>query len=95
MIKRQPLADGAVKVTFAVPDAGQPVSLIADFNGWNRAAHPLKKRSNGTRSTVVRLPPGAEVRFRYLDGSGNCFDDPDADGFEPNGFGQTHAVLVV
>jgi 1,4-alpha-glucan branching enzyme len=95
MIRRQPLPDGAVKVTFALPDAGEPVSVIADFNGWSATAHPLKKRSNGTRSIAVELPPGSQVRFRYLDRFGVFFDDPEADGYEPNGFGQTHAVLTV
>ncbi len=96
MIRRQQLSDGSVKVTFALPDAGTPVSVIADFNDWNSTAHPLRKRTNGTRSVVVALPGGGNpVRFRYADASGNCFDDPDADAFEPNGFGETHAVLIV
>lgn len=95
MIKRQPLPAGAVKVTFVLPDSGEPVSVIADFNGWDACAHPLKKRSNGTRSIAVELAPGSAVRFRYLDRDGNCFDDPEADAYEPNGYGQTHAVLMV
>jgi len=95
MIRRQSLPDGSVKVTFAVPDHGTPVSVVADFNGWLKDAHPLKKRSNGTRSVAVELPTGAAVRFRYTDADGNYFDDPEADGLEPNGFGQTHAVLQV
>lgn len=93
MIRRQSLTDGRVKVTFAVPDAGTPVSVIADFNGWDPAAHPLRKRTNGTRSVAVELPVGEAIRFRYTDAEGHCFDDPEADALEPNGFGQTHAVL--
>ena len=95
MIRRQHTHAGAVKVTSAVPDAGTPISVIADFNGWDPFVHPLKKRTNGTRSIAVELPPGESIRFRYLDAAGNFFDDPDADGYEPNGFGQTHAVLNV
>ncbi len=95
MIRRQHTNDGSVKVTFAVPDAGTPISLIADFNGWDPDVHPLKKRTNGTRSIAVELPPGGAIRFRYLDAAGNFFDDPEADDFEPNGYGQTHAILYV
>jgi hypothetical protein len=95
MIRRQPLPDGSVKITFALPDEGTPISVVADFNAWTAGTHPLKKRSNGTRSIAVELPCGSAVRFRYADSEGNYFDDPDADGIEPNGFGQTHAVLVV
>ena len=82
-------------VTFAVADEGAPVSVVADFNGWNPYSHPLKKRSNGTRSVAVELPRGGATRFRYLTCDGRFFDDPDGDTFEPNGFGDTHTVLLV
>ena len=90
-------ADGAdlVAVTFAVPDDGAAVSVVADFNGWDPFAHPLKKRSNGTRSVKVDLPRGAHTCFRYLASDGRFFDDPDGDVIEPNGYGDTHTVLTV
>ncbi len=95
MIRKQPTAAGTVKVTFALPDTGQPVSVVADVNAWDPHAHPLRKRSNGTRSVAVELPPGTSVRFRYLDASGRFFDDPDADAHEPNGIGETHSLVTV
>jgi 1,4-alpha-glucan branching enzyme len=95
MIRVQRTADTHVKVTFALPDAGEPVSVIGDFNDWDALAHPMKKRSNGTRSAAVALPAGHVVRFRYLDANGQFFDDPDVDWFEANGYGGTHTVLAV
>jgi hypothetical protein len=41
------------------------------------------------------LPAGSQLRFRYLDGRGQFFDDPEGDRIEPNGYGDTHTVLVV
>lgn len=82
------------KVTFVLPDELGPVSVVGDFNGWDPLVHPLKKRSNGTRSVAVDLPGGTHA-FRYLGGDGCFFDDPDADAVEPNGYGDTHSVLVV
>ena len=41
------------------------------------------------------LPTGARARFRYLSEDGRFFDDPDGDGFEPNGYGDTHTLLAV
>jgi 1,4-alpha-glucan branching enzyme len=93
MIRKRTKGDATI-VTFAVPDAGHPVSVVADFNGWNPYAHPLKRRSNGTRSVAVELPAGTVARFRYLSGDGRFFDDPDGDGWEPNGFGDTHTLVV-
>jgi 1,4-alpha-glucan branching enzyme len=96
MIRTQ-LADSAersVKVTFALPDAGVPVSVVGDFNQWDPMAHPLRKRSNGTRSAAVTIPVGSTVRFRYLAEGGVFFDDEQG-VIEPNGQGQTHTLLSV
>ncbi len=86
-----------MKITFAVPDDGRPVAVIGDFNDWQTDLHPLRKRSNGMRSVAVTVPAGTVLRFRYAVADADSMhylDDPDADGLEPNGFGQTHAVLV-
>ncbi len=93
MIKTTTLDDASVRVTFALLDDGRTTALIGDFNGWDPAAHPLKKRSNGTRSVALVVPAGAALRFRYV-ADGDFFDDPEASDFEPNGFGQFHGVLV-
>ncbi len=93
MIRKQRAADNTTKVTFVLPDGGENVSVVADFNSWDPLAHPLKKRTNGTRSVQVTLPAGTEARFRYL-ADGSFFDDPAADGYEPNGCGETHSLVL-
>jgi hypothetical protein len=94
MIKKKAQKDGNVLITFSVTDAGQAVALISDINGWDASSHPMKKRSNGTRSVSVTVPEGAAVRFRYLSADGTYFDDPEGDALEPNGFGDTHTVVT-
>lgn len=93
MIKKKPTSSG-VQVTFSL-ETDEPASLVADVNGWDPYAHPLKKRSNGARSVALTMPAGSVIRFRYLDASGRFFDDPDGDAIEPNGYGETHTVLSV
>ena len=78
-----------VSVTFAVPDEGTAVSVVADFNDWDPYTHPLKRRSNGTRSVTVPLPRGAQARLRHL-----ASDDTDG-AAESNVYGGTHTVLAV
>ena len=66
-----------VRVTFVLP-ADEPagaVSVVGDFNGWDPFAHPLRRRANGTRSAVARVPAGSTLRFRYLAEGGHWFDD--------------------
>jgi 1,4-alpha-glucan branching enzyme len=74
-----------VRVTFALPigEPEGPVSVVGDFNDWDPHAHPLRKRSNQTRSASVTVPAGSTLRFRYLAEGGRWFDDetiPTTDG---------------
>ena len=80
MIKRENKG-GKVHLTFVLP-ADQPegrVSVVGDFNEWTPGVHTLVKRSNGTRSVKVAVPPGASYEFRYLGEGGVWFDDPQVD----------------
>jgi 1,4-alpha-glucan branching enzyme len=66
-----------VRVTFVLP-ADEPagaVSVVGDFNDWNPFAHPLRRRGNGSRSAVARVPAGSTLHFRYLADGGLWFDD--------------------
>ena len=93
MIKvSKPVRDGSVRVTFALPASEPPgaVSVVGDFNNWDPFAHPLRKRSNGTRSTVVTVAPGSTLRFRYLAEGGMWFDDDSA--YVADGHGATISV---
>lgn len=78
MIKKSKPDDGGiVRVTFVLP-ADEPagaVSVVGDFNDWNPFANPLRRRANGTRTAVVRLPVGSNCHFRYLADGGLWFDD--------------------
>jgi 1,4-alpha-glucan branching enzyme len=88
MVKTTKQRDGLVRVTFSLP-AGEPagaVSVVGDFNDWNPAAHPLRLRSNQTRSASVTVPMGSTLRFRYLADGGMWFDDetiPAGNGSDP------------
>jgi len=78
VIKRENKGD-KVHLTFVLP-ADEPqgrVSVVGDFNEWTPGMHTLVKRSNGTRSVKVAVPPGASYEFRYLGERGLWFDDPE------------------
>jgi 1,4-alpha-glucan branching enzyme len=85
MIKTtKPSSDGMVRVTFALP-ASEPagaVSVVGDFNDWDPSAHPLRLRSNQTRSVSVTVPMGSTLRFRYLGEGGLWFDDETLQGVD-------------
>ena len=77
-----------VKITFSLPtdEPTGAVSVVGDFNNWDPSAHPLRVRSNQTRSASVTVPAGSTLRFRYLAEGGMWFDDetiPAAGGGDP------------
>jgi 1,4-alpha-glucan branching enzyme len=78
MIKTtKPSGAGMVKITFSLPpdEPTGAVSVVGDFNNWDPSAHPLRVRSNQTRSASVTVPEGSRLRFRYLAEGGMWFDD--------------------
>ncbi len=95
MIKKSRDAAG-VKVTFtlSLDDTPQPVQVLGDFNSWDSLAHPLKKRSNGTRSVSVVVPAGSRFAFKYLADGGTWFNDIEADAHDTNEYGQVNSVVT-
>ena len=94
-ISQRSTVDGTRRVRFAVADTGVPLSVVGDWNDWDPYSHPLRRRSNGTRSVIVHLPSGTAYRFRYLADGGRFLDDPDMERSEPNGYGEQHGILTV
>jgi 1,4-alpha-glucan branching enzyme len=76
----RPKRNGTVRVTFTLPadQPGRAVSVVGNFNDWDPFAHPLRPRSNGTRSAVVTVQVGSMLHFRYLADGGIWFDDETA-----------------
>jgi 1,4-alpha-glucan branching enzyme len=97
VIKQTPLkGKGQVKVSFILPSDAVTgkVSVVGDFNDWDPTVHPLRSRSNGTRSAAVTLPARRRFAFRYLDESGRWLDDDAPHGYEENGFGGVNSVVT-
>lgn len=96
MLKKTPLASGKkVKVTFELPANGAAsVSVVGDFNGWDKDANPLKARKkDGVFSASINLPVGQVYQFRYWIDNQRWENDWAADDYVPNGFGEDNSVL--
>lgn len=96
MIKKTIMAGGKkVKVTFELPANGAArVSVVGDFNSWDKDATLLKKRQKGEMfAGSINLPVGQKYQFRYwIDGT-RWENDWAADDYVPNGFGEDNSVL--
>jgi hypothetical protein len=96
VIKRapSPTEPGAFVVSFSLPldEAPDETSVVGGFNGWDPSRHPMRRRSNGTRSVKVSLGPG-EHHFKYLSAGGVWRNEPMADRHEANEWGEVDSVL--
>lgn len=91
MLKR---SKADVTFSLATDQVDQPVSVVGEFNDWDPHVHPMKKRSNGTRSVKVTLEPGRAYRFKYLTADGSWLNDPDADAVD-NGLSGADSVVSI
>ncbi|MEP7352948.1 MAG: 1,4-alpha-glucan branching protein GlgB [Acidobacteriota bacterium] len=75
--------EGVSGVRFAVwaPNA-KVVSLLGDFNGWDRTRHPLRRRDGGIWEMFMPgLGTGAAYKYSVMEDSGRAIDHCDPYGF--------------
>ena len=87
------------KVTFrlpkyAVPEA-QKVTLVGDFNNWNKEDTLMTRFSSGDFAVTLELETGKEYRYRYLIDGFHWENDWYADKYIPNSYGCDDSVVVV
>ena len=88
------------KVTFKLPkemaDGASAVTLVGDFNGWDKAATPMKALKGGDFSVSMDLETGRDYQFRYLVDGARWENDDNADRYEFNAFaGSENSVIEV
>lgn len=97
--KEYAAASSACRITFRLPkDAvgkARRVTVVGDFNKWERDASPMKKLNNGDFETILELPAGKEYKFRYLIDGHRWENDWYADKYEQNPYGCDDSVVIV
>ncbi|MCF2949008.1 isoamylase early set domain-containing protein [Paraglaciecola aquimarina] len=87
--KKQYLKSKAVcKVTFKLSkeeaQQAEKVSLVGEFNDWDKTSLPMKKLKNGGFTTTVDLPKDSAYQFRYLLDNEMWENDWQADSYVPS-----------
>jgi len=83
-----------VEVTFELdaPDVASNVAIVADFLDWQ--PQPMKKvPKSSTFKFKTRLPKDCSYQFRYLLDEEQWVNDPQADQYIPNGFGEDNCLV--
>jgi 1,4-alpha-glucan branching enzyme len=95
MLKKRRFAkDNVVKVTFALPPdvARESVRVVGEFNGWEGTR--LERQKDGEWRATVALSAGREYEFRYLLDGQQWMNDPAADAYVQNPFGEDNSVVA-
>lgn len=81
-----------VKFFHNEPNA-QTVSLVGDFNQWNRASHPMRRMPDGAWFITVELPHGHHRYAFMVDGVLTL--DPRAQGITRDDKGMRVSLVPV
>ena len=83
-----------IRFVFVAPSASS-VSLVGDFNGWDRLQTPLQPAASGGMWTVaLPLPPGRH-RYAFIVDGTRWMVDPSAPRAVEDDFGSPNSVVTV
>ncbi len=86
-------------VTFTLLGAAAPgakrITLVGDFNNWNKDSTPLKRGKEGEWSVTLNLEAGHEYLFRYLIDGERWENDWNADKYVPSPYGDADNSVVI
>lgn len=67
--------------------------MLGEFNEW-QASLAMKKQKDKSWRLTVNLKPGSEYQFRYLLNEQEWFNDPEADTYVPNPYGEQNSIVI-
>lgn len=94
MLKKRRFAkENVVKVTFTLPPdtAQKSARVVGEFNHWEGT--PLERQKDGSWRATVALDPGREYEFRYLVDGERWVNEPMADRYARNPYGEDNSVI--
>ena len=87
------VAPRVMKFVLVAPQASR-VSVVGDFNGWDRSATPAERQPDGTWTTWVPLTPGRHEYSFVIDGT-HFVPDPTRPSAPTDEYGNKNSVVVV
>jgi hypothetical protein len=88
-----PLRENQARVFRCHAPSAREVSLVADFNGWDPAANPLRPDRDGWWQTEARVPAGPHQYAYLVDGT--AVEPADAEATVDDGFGGQNGLIWV
>ena len=76
-------------------DAAESVSLVGDFNGWNKTAMPLRRDGSGLWLTEIEAPKVGRHAYKFVVNGQRWIEDPSNGMKVPDNYGGLNSVLVI
>jgi len=76
------------------PNSTTAISVVGDFNGWNKNADPLQRSDDGRFTLSIPLAPG-RYSYKFVVNNEWYIFDPRAGEFAHDGYGGKNSLLIV
>jgi 1,4-alpha-glucan branching enzyme len=98
-ITKTQLKSGKTKVTFKIESDVAAnfakASLVGDFNNWDESADSMKKLKKDGSFTIQKTFEAGEYQFKYLLGSKNWLNEPEADKVATTEYSDSQNSVIV
>ena len=92
-LKSKPICKVSFRVDATEVSGAKKVQLLGDFNNWDKSTEPMTALKSNDFTAVLELETGKEYQFRYLIDGLVWKNDPQADSFVANSFGEENSVV--
>lgn len=92
-LKSKPVCKVSFRLEASDAAGAASVQLLGDFNNWDESVVPMTALKSNDFTATLELETGKEYQFRYLLDGKIWKNDPQADTWVPNAFGEENSVV--
>ncbi len=92
-LKSKPVCKVSFRLDAPEASGAKTVQLLGDFNNWDKTAKPMTALKTNDFTATLELETGKAYEFRYLINGSVWKNDPQADYFAANNYGQENSVI--
>ena len=92
-LKSKPVCKVSFRLDAPEIPGAKTVQLLGDFNNWDKSAEPMTALKTNDFTATLELETGKAYEFRYLINGSVWKNDPQADYFAANSYGQENSVI--
>lgn len=92
-LKSKPVCKVTFRLDAAEAAGATKVQVLGDFNNWDESSEPMSTLKSKDFTATLELETGKEYQFRYLLDGNIWKNDPEADFYCGNSFGEENGIV--